>query len=176
MSYANNKGADQPVHPCSLISTFVVRCLDSIIPLVSISKFSSLYLASMAAQASLSLTWSKDPKTGFLVMRLILFLFQDNESNFFDVRILMIFTVTPFTLKNFSFGMDRPGQTGTRGDCTFNCIHGNHWVWFFPLEIGTREDCTFNCIPGHHWVWLFPLEIANQIHCYMIDRARPNLS
>ena len=25
----NNKGADQPAHPCSLISTFVVRYLDS---------------------------------------------------------------------------------------------------------------------------------------------------
>ena len=36
MPYANNKGADQPVHPCSLISTFVVPCLDSIISLVSI--------------------------------------------------------------------------------------------------------------------------------------------
>ena len=40
MPYANNKGADQPVH--SLISTFVVRCLDSIIYLVSISEISSL--------------------------------------------------------------------------------------------------------------------------------------
>ena len=33
MSYANNKGADQPAHPCSLISAFVVRCLDSVISL-----------------------------------------------------------------------------------------------------------------------------------------------
>ena len=29
MSYANYKGADQPAHPRSLISAFVVRCLDS---------------------------------------------------------------------------------------------------------------------------------------------------
>ena len=29
--YANNKGADQHAHPRSLISTFVVRCLDSMI-------------------------------------------------------------------------------------------------------------------------------------------------
>ena len=29
MPYANNKVADQPAHPRSLISTFVVRCLDS---------------------------------------------------------------------------------------------------------------------------------------------------
>ena len=42
MLYANNKGADQPAHSRSLISAFVVRCLDSLIPLVSISKISSL--------------------------------------------------------------------------------------------------------------------------------------
>ena len=67
----NNKGADQPVHLRSLISVVVVRCLDSIIPLVSISKISSLYLASVAAQAGLSLPWSQSPKIGFLMMRLI---------------------------------------------------------------------------------------------------------
>ena len=38
--------ADQPAHLHSLIGAFVVRCLDSIIPLVSISKISSLYLSS----------------------------------------------------------------------------------------------------------------------------------
>ena len=52
MQYANNKGAD-------LISAFVVRCLDSIIPLVSISEILRLYLASVAAQSGLSLTWSR---------------------------------------------------------------------------------------------------------------------
>ena len=29
LSYVNNKSADQPAHPRSLISAFVVRCLDS---------------------------------------------------------------------------------------------------------------------------------------------------
>ena len=29
--FANNQGADQPVHPHSLISTFVIRVLESII-------------------------------------------------------------------------------------------------------------------------------------------------
>ena len=29
LSYVNNKGADQPAHPRSVISAFVVRCLDS---------------------------------------------------------------------------------------------------------------------------------------------------
>ena len=40
MPYANNKGADQPAHPRSLISAFVVRSLDSIISLISRSEIS----------------------------------------------------------------------------------------------------------------------------------------
>ena len=42
MSYENNKGADQPARPRSLISAFVVRCLDSIISLDSIAEISRL--------------------------------------------------------------------------------------------------------------------------------------
>ena len=71
MPYATNKGADQPAHPRSLISSFVVRRLSSIISLVSIFEISSLYLASVAAQAGLSLPWSQTPKTGFLVTWLV---------------------------------------------------------------------------------------------------------
>ena len=53
MSYVNNKGA------------FVVRCLGSVMSLVSITKISSLMLASVAEQASLSLTWSEIPEDIF---------------------------------------------------------------------------------------------------------------
>ena len=67
MPFANNKGTDQPAHPCSLISTFVVRCLDSIIPILGKSQSSRLQLASVAEQAGLCLTWSQIPKTGFFV-------------------------------------------------------------------------------------------------------------
>ena len=42
LPFANNKGADQPAHPPSLISTFVGCCLDSILSLVSISEISRL--------------------------------------------------------------------------------------------------------------------------------------
>ena len=42
MLYANNKHADQPAHPGSLISLFVIHCLDSILPLLAISKLSRL--------------------------------------------------------------------------------------------------------------------------------------
>ena len=37
---AHNKHADQPAHPHSLISTFVFRCLDIIIPILAISGIS----------------------------------------------------------------------------------------------------------------------------------------
>ena len=71
MSYANNKGADQPAHPRSLISAIVVSCLDSIIPLLAKAKISRPYLVPVAEQACLSLIWSKTPKTGFLMTWLI---------------------------------------------------------------------------------------------------------
>ena len=38
MPYANIKGADQPAHPRSLISAFVFRYLDSIIPLLAMNE------------------------------------------------------------------------------------------------------------------------------------------
>ena len=38
--FANNKGEDQPAHPCSLISTFVLRLLEGII-----SKLATSYVS-----------------------------------------------------------------------------------------------------------------------------------
>ena len=68
-------------HLRSLISAFVVRFLDGIIHQVSISEISSLYLASVAEQAGLSLPWSQTLKTGFLATRLILCLELANCEN-----------------------------------------------------------------------------------------------
>ena len=74
MPFANKKGTDQPArmpaHPCSLISAFVVRCIDSIVAILSKFKFSRLQLVSVVAQAGLSLTWSQT-RTGFLMTWLI---------------------------------------------------------------------------------------------------------
>ena len=78
MPCANNKGADQPAPMRSLFSAFIVRCLDSIIPLVSLSEISSLYLAPVAEQAGLSLPRRKLPKTAFLVMWLTWFMLSLN--------------------------------------------------------------------------------------------------
>ena len=75
MSYANNKGAGQPAHPCSLISAFIVHCLDSVMSLVSVTKISSLMLASAAEQASLSLTWLELPEDKFSHVAAHMFLF-----------------------------------------------------------------------------------------------------
>ena len=62
--YANNKGAAQ--HSRSLISTFVVRCLNSMICILAISKLSRFYLASVGEQAGLNVTWSKISEDTFL--------------------------------------------------------------------------------------------------------------
>ena len=65
MSYANNKDADQPAYPRSLISAFVVRCLDSIISLDSIAKILKTLASFLAAQAGLCLAWSETPEDMF---------------------------------------------------------------------------------------------------------------
>ena len=82
MPYANNNGADQPAHPRSLISTFVVRCLDSMICILALSKVSRFQLVSVSEQAGLNLAWSKIPEDTFS---------RDvAQMTFFDEMILML--------------------------------------------------------------------------------------
>ena len=66
---ANNKGADQPVHLCSLISAFAIHVLESILSRLNISEISTFLLVFVAEQAGLILTSSETPKTGFLPTR-----------------------------------------------------------------------------------------------------------
>ena len=65
----NNQGADQPAHPHSRISAFIIF-LESIIttlaPIMSV-----IWLVSVAVQTGLSLACSETQKTGFLMMRSI---------------------------------------------------------------------------------------------------------
>ena len=56
---------DQPARLRSLIYTFVVHCLDSVIPILTKSIISRFYLAFVAEQISLSLTWSQTSKDRF---------------------------------------------------------------------------------------------------------------
>ena len=55
MPLAKNKGAYQPACLRGLISAFVVRCLDSTIPELAISKISRLLLVSVDEQTGLNL-------------------------------------------------------------------------------------------------------------------------
>ena len=64
-TFANNTGADQPAHPHSLISPFVIHFWKvSYLNLLSI-----FHLVPVAEQAGLSLALSETPKTSFLTTR-----------------------------------------------------------------------------------------------------------
>ena len=65
MPYANNNGPDQPAHLHSLIRTFVVHCLGSMICILAISKVSRFYLAPVTEQAGVNLTWLKITENRF---------------------------------------------------------------------------------------------------------------
>ena len=69
ISFANKKGADQPAHPHSLISAFVMRLLESIIYKLDTSEISIYYVVSVAEQAGFGMTISETLKTGFLASR-----------------------------------------------------------------------------------------------------------
>ena len=69
--YMNNKDADQPGHVRSLISTYNVRCPNSIIPVGAVSVIPRLYLASVDGQAGLILTWSQTSKDRFSHINII---------------------------------------------------------------------------------------------------------
>ena len=98
MSDANNKGADQPEHPRSLINAFVVHCLDSVMTLVSVTKISRLMQASVAEQASLCLTWSETPDDTFCrVMSWLKYIFiisVTKMSSKISLKVLNLITIT----------------------------------------------------------------------------------
>ena len=67
--FLNNKGADQPAHPRSLISVFVFCLFESIISGHITSEISLFWLVSVAEETGLSLAMWDTPKTGFLATR-----------------------------------------------------------------------------------------------------------
>ena len=87
MPYANNKGADQPAHPCSLISTFVVRCLDSMICILALSKVSRFLLASVAEQASLNLRKIPEDTFSHDVAHIMAHLFEPRHDKYNKVTV-----------------------------------------------------------------------------------------
>ena len=141
MPYANNKGADQPAHPRSLISIFVVHCLDCIISLVSISEISSLYLVSAAELAGLSFTWSQTPEDRFFrnVAQLVWDISSGSCDGCFQTHFALLFSVLFHVMQLLQcylscHGMYRknPKNSDTRKNC---CNYSKsltswlcHWV------------------------------------------------
>ena len=60
--FANNTGADQPAHPPSLISAFVIRFLKSIICKLATGEISIFELVSVAEETGLKLALTDTPK------------------------------------------------------------------------------------------------------------------
>ena len=65
----NNKGADQPAHPCRLFSTFVIRPLESIIYKLATGEITVFWLVPVAEETGLSLALSETLISGFVTMR-----------------------------------------------------------------------------------------------------------
>ena len=62
---ANNTGADQPAHPCSLLSASVSRLFESIISRLDTTEISVFLRVSVAEETGLSLALSEAPKACF---------------------------------------------------------------------------------------------------------------
>ena len=69
---ANNKGADQPAHPHSLISAFVIHYLESKVASLLTCKISIFYLVSVAEQTSFESHFFGNNEDGFCRVRHIL--------------------------------------------------------------------------------------------------------
>ena len=67
--FVNNKGSDQNAHMCSLISTFVIRYLKSIVAKLAPYQISIIWLVYVTEETGFSLLLSETPKTGFVASR-----------------------------------------------------------------------------------------------------------
>ena len=74
-----NKDSDQLGSNCAADQRLCFRYTDSTIPLLPKSQISSLQPSSVAVQPGLCRTWSETLKTGFLTMRLIIELHQEEK-------------------------------------------------------------------------------------------------
>ena len=95
--------------------------MDSTIPLLSKSKISSLYPSSVAVQPGLYRTWSKTPKTGFLITRL----------NYVNVRAGIVEAVTNVAL----------GKTVTMSSLFTSTQYGDGF-WTYAVDGNTNQNYT----------------------------------
>ena len=67
--FANNTCADQPLHPRSLISAFVIRFMGNFICKHATGEIPIFWIVSVAEETDLNLALTETPKTGFLATR-----------------------------------------------------------------------------------------------------------
>ena len=101
--FANNTGADQPAHPRSLISAFVVRFLESIICKLATGEISIFRLVSVAEEISLKLALSETPKTGFLATRPIWYGAYDDKAKCSAWHRSLYLTLSPLSFRDKLF-------------------------------------------------------------------------
>ena len=66
MPYVNNKSTDHPAHPHRLINAFLVRCLDSIIPISIIPILAKYKISRLCGCTGRFVSYLvADPKDGF---------------------------------------------------------------------------------------------------------------
>ena len=71
MGFACNKCADEPALPRSLISTFIIRVLESIISRLAMSEIPILWLVSVVEQAGLNPTLTEINQMGLEVVHFL---------------------------------------------------------------------------------------------------------
>ena len=65
----NNKGENQSVHQASLISTFVICLMESVISKLATSEMAIFKVVSVAERTDLGMTWLEILKAGFLMLK-----------------------------------------------------------------------------------------------------------
>ena len=103
--FVNNKGADQPAHPRSLISTFVILLLECIISKLATCKISIFWLVCVAEETGLSLILSETPKTGFCrnlahILVLVAYVTRKAQTSFYTA------SLEPSLLTHTKWGYD----------------------------------------------------------------------
>ena len=165
--------------------TNVVRCLDSLKPLVSISEISSLYLASVAAQASLSLTRSQTPKTGFLMTRLIYDCGSSPQFLFFPklymsrlmtkpakwhvrpAKTQVSLGIRPVSSESSLFAWRKLGSLATHSEDSDQTGRMPRLIWVFAGRI-----CHFVCFVMRRLIWNIALTQCVQCKWTVCTRQR----
>ena len=121
--YANNKGADQPVHLRSLISAFIVRCRDSIIPILAISKLSRLCSFESCLVPTLADRFSRDVAQISVLLLVKYDNIKETGSSWGSENLIILLTQTFEPQHNKTNKMTCAPSKDTASDQYLRCLH-----------------------------------------------------